>query len=170
MKYVRKRKTKTKWYHLYMDSKIWHEWTYLWNRNRLTDIEETCGCQEEGGWGGMDWKFAASRCNLLILHIEWTNNVLLSSTENYIQYPAINHKAKEHERYIYVTELLCYRAQIRNTLQINYSSIKNISLKKKKSSFCFLARRSPLCGWPTFCLSVHLVMDIWMISSWGCHE
>ena len=24
---------------LYMESKIWNKWTYLWNRNRLTDIE-----------------------------------------------------------------------------------------------------------------------------------
>ena len=33
-------KTKTIWYHLYVESKIWHKWTYLQNRNRLTDIEK----------------------------------------------------------------------------------------------------------------------------------
>ena len=27
------------WYHLYVESKIWYKWTYLQNRNRLTDIE-----------------------------------------------------------------------------------------------------------------------------------
>ena len=26
-------------YDLYVASKIWHKWTYLWNRSRLTDIE-----------------------------------------------------------------------------------------------------------------------------------
>ena len=26
----------TKTYHLYMESKIWHKWTYPWNRNRFT--------------------------------------------------------------------------------------------------------------------------------------
>ena len=26
-------------YHLYVESKIWHKWSYLWRRNRLTDIE-----------------------------------------------------------------------------------------------------------------------------------
>ena len=26
-------------YHLYVESKIWYKWTYLQNRNRLTDIE-----------------------------------------------------------------------------------------------------------------------------------
>ena len=36
-------------YDLYVESKIWHKWTYLRNRNRLTDIEQTCGCQGECG-------------------------------------------------------------------------------------------------------------------------
>ena len=26
-------------YHLYVASKIWHKWTYLQNRNKLTDRE-----------------------------------------------------------------------------------------------------------------------------------
>ena len=43
---------------LYVESKPWHKWTYLYNRNTLTNIE-TCGCQGEGGWwwdgvGGWD--------------------------------------------------------------------------------------------------------------------
>ena len=29
----------------YMESKIWHKGTYLWNRNRHIDIENRCGCQ-----------------------------------------------------------------------------------------------------------------------------
>ena len=36
---VRKRKINTIWYHLYTESKIWQKWIYLWNRNRLIDIE-----------------------------------------------------------------------------------------------------------------------------------
>ena len=36
---VRQKETNTIWYHLYVESKIWHKWTYLQNRNRLTDIE-----------------------------------------------------------------------------------------------------------------------------------
>ena len=43
-------------YHLYVDSKIWHKWTYLWNRNRPTDIENRlviAKWQEAGeGWTG----------------------------------------------------------------------------------------------------------------------
>ena len=37
---VRQRKTNIIWYHSYVESKKkWHKWTYLHNRNRLTDIE-----------------------------------------------------------------------------------------------------------------------------------
>ena len=53
--------------------------------------------------GGMEWQVGVSRCKLL--YIEWVENrVLLYSTENYIQYPMINHNGKEYEKkeYIYV--------------------------------------------------------------------
>ena len=38
------------WYHLYVESKIWYKWTYLWNRITGT---ETCGYQglRRGGEG-----------------------------------------------------------------------------------------------------------------------
>ena len=49
----------------------------------------------QGVGGGMEWEVGVSRCKLL--YIEWTNNkVLLYSTENYIQYPMINHNGKEY--------------------------------------------------------------------------
>ena len=64
------------------------------------------------------------RCKLL--YREWIDNkVLLCSTRNYIQYPAINHNVKEYEKeciyiyiYIYVciTEYLCCTAEINTTL------------------------------------------------------
>ena len=38
MKQARKKKTNTI-YHLYVESKIWYRWTYLWNTNRFTDKE-----------------------------------------------------------------------------------------------------------------------------------
>ena len=48
-------KTNTIWYHLYVESKIWHKWTYLQNSNRLADIENRLVCQggEGEGWDGM---------------------------------------------------------------------------------------------------------------------
>ena len=36
---------------VYVEPKIWHKWTYLQNRNRLTDRTD-CGCQGERGREG----------------------------------------------------------------------------------------------------------------------
>ena len=45
----------------------------------------------------MEWEVGVSRCKLL--YLEWINNkVLLSSTENYIQYSMINHNRKEYKK------------------------------------------------------------------------
>ena len=50
-----KRKTNI-WYHLYVESKMLHRWTYLWNRNKLTDIENRLwaerGVRVREGWVG----------------------------------------------------------------------------------------------------------------------
>ena len=49
----------------------------------------------EGNGRGMQWEVGVSIRKLL--YIEWINNkVLLYSTENYIQYPMINHNGKEY--------------------------------------------------------------------------
>ena len=49
----------------------------------------------EGGGGGVEWEAGVSRCELL--YIGWVNSkVLLDGTENYIQYPVINHNGKEY--------------------------------------------------------------------------
>ena len=51
----------------------------------------------EVGGKGLDWEFGISRYKLV--HVEWINNkVLLYSTENYSQYPVINHNGKEYEK------------------------------------------------------------------------
>ena len=44
-------KTDAIWYHLYMETKIRHIQIYLWNRNRLTDLENRPAAA--GGWGGV---------------------------------------------------------------------------------------------------------------------
>ena len=52
-------------------------------------------------------------------HLEWKNKFLMYSTRNYIQYLVINHKGKEYLKknvYIYITESLCYTAEIGTTL------------------------------------------------------
>ena len=90
-----KRKTNTIWYHLHVGSKIWHKWTYLQNRNRLTDTEKRLVVAGAGGMVGKDWEFGISRCKLL--YREWINKVPLYSTGNYIQYPVTNHSGKEYK-------------------------------------------------------------------------
>ena len=44
------RKTNTIWYHLCVESKPWHKWAYLWNRNRLTDTEIRIVVAKEEKW------------------------------------------------------------------------------------------------------------------------
>ena len=90
----------TLWCHVTVESKIQHKWTYLWNRNRLTDREQTCGCQGEWRreWDGLGVGISRSKLS----HSGWGNNkVLLYSTKNYVQYPVINRNGKESE-YIYI--------------------------------------------------------------------
>ena len=73
--------------------------TNLSTKQKLTHghREQICGCQGGGSCGrdgGGGW---VSRCKLL--YIEWINNkVLLYSSENYIQYPMINHNGKEYKK------------------------------------------------------------------------
>ena len=51
--------------------------------------------QKEGVGGEMEWEAGISRCELL--YTEWIHNkVLMYSTENYIEYPMINHTGKEY--------------------------------------------------------------------------
>ena len=50
---VSQKETNTIWYHLHMESKICYKWTYLWNRNRLTDIEDRLIVAK--GERGMEW-------------------------------------------------------------------------------------------------------------------
>ena len=58
--------------------------------------EQTCGYREGKNGEGMDREFGVSRCKLLC--IKWINSkVLLLSTGNYLQYPAMNHNGKEHK-------------------------------------------------------------------------
>ena len=104
-------KDKSIWYHQYVESKIWHKWTYLWTRNRIRDIENRLVVAKwEEGRRGLDWEFGIGRWKLV--YIEWINNkVLLYSTGNYIQYPVINHNGKEYEKeciYVYNWVTLLY--------------------------------------------------------------
>ena len=68
----------------------------LWNRNRLTDIDNgLVVAKGEGGGLGTDREFGVSRGKLL--HLERIiNETLLLGTENYTQSPGIDHDGKEY--------------------------------------------------------------------------
>ena len=50
-----------------------------------------------GAEGGKDWEFGISRCKLVCME-RINNKVLLYSTENYTQYPLIDHNGKEWKK------------------------------------------------------------------------
>ena len=103
----------------------------------LTDIENRFVVAKGSVAGGrMDWEFGISRCKWL--YIEWINNkVLLYSTGNYIQYPAICHNGKNMKKkvYICVTKSLYCTAEINTPLWINSTSINFIHVTKLLSTF-----------------------------------
>ena len=54
------------WYHFYVESKIWHKLTYLWNRNRIRDTENRLVVAKgEGGGREMNWEFGISMYKLV---------------------------------------------------------------------------------------------------------
>ena len=90
---VRKKKTNTVWYNLYVESNYGMNEP---NYKTETDSQRTDLWLPRGrGQEGKDWQFRISRCKLL--YIGWINNrVLQYSTGNYIQYHVINHNGKEY--------------------------------------------------------------------------
>ena len=94
---------------LFLPKKGYFQRTMTFTRN------QTGGCQGKGVGGGMDWKVGTRRRK--VFYIEWINRkVLLYSTDNYIQYPMINHNGKSIKNvYICITESLGCTAVI-NTL------------------------------------------------------
>ena len=72
--------TNTIWYHLYLESNIWHKWNFPQKRNSGTWRRDLWLPK---GWGVMNWESGVNRCKLL--HVEGiSNEILLYSTGNYI--------------------------------------------------------------------------------------
>ena len=86
--------------------------------------EWICCCQGGGGWGGKDWEFGISKCNLLY-RMDKKQSPTVQHGELYSiscckpQWKRIGKKCK----YICGTESLHCTAEINTTLQINYTSI-----------------------------------------------
>ena len=54
---ISQRKTNITWYRLNVEYKKWCKWTYLQNRNRVTDVEKKL-MVSKGDWGeeGINWE------------------------------------------------------------------------------------------------------------------
>ena len=88
--------------------------------------EHTCLLQGGRGFGrGKDWDLGLAEANCRLLYIGWIKKILLYSTGNYIQNPEINHNKKNIKKnvytYIYLTEALCYTAEINNVNQLYFN-------------------------------------------------
>ena len=61
------RKTNIIWHFLYVESKKMEQWTYLQNRNRITDVG--CKFMVTGGkrWGGINWEIGIDLYTLLFI-------------------------------------------------------------------------------------------------------
>ena len=96
--------------------RVGHDWVTEVKTQKQTHRhrKQTCGCQRGSGGYGKDWESGISRCKLE--YRRWIENkFLLYSTENYIQYPGINHNGTEYEKdYIYIS--LCIQQKWKETL------------------------------------------------------
>ena len=137
MKSVRKRKINIIWYHLYVESKIQHKWTHLWDRNRLTDIQNGLTVAKgERGERGVNWELGVSINRCKLLHSECVNNNdLLYNTGNCMRSPEINHNEKGYIKkkdvYMCITESLCCAAE---TTQNNTANPPQFSKRVNKAA------------------------------------
>ena len=64
--------------------------------------EQTCSCQRGGGWGRDGLGGWVSRSKMYSMDKQ--QDPTIYSTENYINYPMINHNGKEYfKMYVYIT-------------------------------------------------------------------
>ena len=115
---------------LYVESKIWHKWTYV--RNRLPDTENRLMVAK--GWGGMESEAGVSRRKLL--YMKWIKEALLYGTGDDIPYSIINYNGKEYKKnvwipmniYMYNWITLLYSRNEYNAVNQLYFFKKNIQL------------------------------------------
>ena len=84
-----------------VESKIWHKWTYLQNRNRLGHRHRHCGWQVGGGVGRDGLGVWGWQMQTITLRTD-KQQVLMYGTENYVQYPVINPNGKEYFKRMYL--------------------------------------------------------------------
>ena len=94
---VSQRKTTT-CYHLYVESKSWHKWTDLRNRNRVTDTENGLVDAKAGGGGGRNGpRVWDEQMQTIIYRMDKQSPYCIAQGTCDI-YPVINHNGKEYEK------------------------------------------------------------------------
>ena len=93
------RERNTVWYHLNVESKMWHRQTYLWSRNRLTDIEKRLVAADGKARDGL--RVWGKQVHTITFRTD-KQQVLLYSTGSYIQSPGINHNGKEYKKRLHM--------------------------------------------------------------------
>ena len=78
-------------YHLYVESKMWHKWSYLWSRIGAIESRLVLAKGERMGLGVWDWQMQPCIHRM----DKWDPSVC---TENYLQHPVLNHNGKEYEK------------------------------------------------------------------------
>ena len=85
--------------HLYVESKKWYKWTYLQNRNRVTDAENKLMVTKGEVGGGINWEIGIDTL------LYTTNKKLLYSTGSSTQYSVMTYMGIESKKewiYVYV--------------------------------------------------------------------
>ena len=86
-------KTKATWCHFYVESKIWHKWSYLQNRNKSWTWRADLCLPGRRGEEGINREFGVGRCKLL--HLEpISNEVLQYITGNCVQSLGLEHDGR----------------------------------------------------------------------------
>ena len=131
-KWSKSERENTIWCNLHVESKIGHRWTYLQNRNRLTDMELRLAVWGRWRRGGMDWGFGVGKCKQL--HLESIKSeVLLHSTGKCIQSPGINCSGKEYKReYICVCVFVCIHS-VKFSLSVVSDSLRPHELQQARA-------------------------------------
>ena len=98
--------------------------------------EQTCGCLGGGGGSRMDWELGVNRCKLLLLELI-NNEILLCSSENYVQLLTTEHDngRKKVHIHVCVTGSPCCTVEKKlcrgnnNKKKIRFQKDSNITLK-----------------------------------------
>ena len=127
-----------------MESKIWHKWTYLWSKNRITNIENRLVVAKGEGFGeGIVCEVRISRCKLL--YKRWLIQDIYRITRSYcvvqrtifnILWETINGKEyfKKESLCMYVCMYVCLSLYVCMYVKLNHFAVQQWLTQHCKST------------------------------------